>query len=355
MRMRVPAILLVTALVSATASLIFANLRAAEKGDQPVPVRVAIAAPAAHAGEIRATGTLLFKREMTLGFKVAGIVKSFTADSGDAVKQGDVLARLDATEVGARNRDSAATLANAEAALKRQQELFAKGFASQAAVDNAKAAADRARASQDATAWDAAKAELRAPADGVVLSRLAEPNEVVSAGKPILLFGDASGGLVLVTPVSDSQIPRIRGGDQAVIKFAGLPPINAVVARLAAKADQRTGAFDVELKLTEVASGLRSGLVGEARILPTVRDQMSMYVAIPAIALLEGRGDQAAVFVVDKTNKAQRRSVRVGGFVDDLVLIAEGLVAGERVVTAGAPYLRNGQAVTVVIEIPSAS
>ena len=354
MRMRVRTSLLLT-LASAAAGLMFAAPRAADLADKPVPVRIAVAAPATHAGEIRATGTLLFKREITLGFKVAGIVKSFNVDSGDAVKMGDVLARLDPTEVGARNRDSAATLANAEAALKRQEDLFAKGFASQAAVDNAKMAVDRARASQDATAFDAAKAELRAPADGVVLSRLAEPNEVVTPGKPILLFGDASGGLVLVTPVSDSQITRIRGGDSAVIKFAGLPPIKALVARLAAKADQRTGAFDVELKLTEVSSGLRSGLVGEARILPSIKDQISQYLAIPAIALLEGRGDQAAVFVVDKASKAQRRSVRIGGFLDDLVLIADGLQLGERVVTSGAPYLRNGQPVTIVIDTPTAS
>ena len=352
--MRIRATLLVLALAAAGGLMLVAP-RAADIADKPVPVRVAIAAPAAHAGEIRATGTLLFKREITLGFKVAGIVKSFSVDSGDAVKMGDVLARLDPTEVGARNRDSAATLENAEAALKRQQELFAKGFASQAAVDNAKMAVDRARASQDATAFDAAKAELRAPADGVVLSRLAEPNEVVTPGKPILLFGDASGGLVLVTPVSDTQITRIRGGDPAVIKFSGLPPIKALVARLAAKADQRTGAFDVELKLTEVSSGLRSGLVGEARILPSIRDQISQYLAIPAIALLEGRGDQAAVFVVDKASKAQRRSVRIGGFLDDLVLIADGLQLGERVVTSGAPYLRNGQPVTIVIDTPTAS
>jgi RND family efflux transporter MFP subunit len=170
----------------------------------------------------------------------------------------------------------------------------------------------------------------------------------VTPGKPILLFGDASGGLVLVTPVSDTQITRIRGGDAAQVTFAGLPPIKASVTRLAAKADQRTGSFDVELKLAEIKPGLRSGLVGDARIAPSVNDRNSTYLAIPAIALLEGRGDQAAVFIVDKANKAQRQSVRVGGFLDDMVLIAEGLKPGDRVVTSGAPYLRNGQAVVIV-------
>lgn len=337
------------------ALVLFGGTQAAPKAVPPVPVRVAIAAPTPSAGEIRATGTLLFKREITLGFKVAGIIKGFNVDSGDAVKAGDVLARLDPTEVGARSRDAQAQLDNAEANLKRTQELFDKGFASQARVDEAKAQVARARAARDSTAFDNAKAELKAPADGVVLSRLAEPSEVVAPGTPILLFGDASGGLVMVTPVSDTQITRIRGGDKAMIRFAGMAAMKAEVARLAAKADLRTGAFDIELRLSEVASGLRSGLVGEARIQPTVKDQLSTYVAIPAIALLEGRGDRAAVFIVDKTNRAQRRSVRVGGFVDDLVLIAEGLVRGDRVVTSGAPYLRNGQPVVIVADPPKQS
>jgi RND family efflux transporter MFP subunit len=344
-----------TTLVAAGAVALLAGLmapRAASPEPAPVPVRVAVAAPAPNAGEIRATGTLLFKREITLGFKVAGIVKSFNVDAGDAAKAGDLLARLDPTEVGARSRDAQAQLDNAEQNLKRTEDLFKKGFASQAKVDEARMQVERARAARDASAFDSAKAELRAPADGVVLARLAEPNEVAAPGAPILLFGDASGGLVLIAPVSDAQITRIRGGDSATVRFASLPPIKATVARLAAKADQRTGAFDVELKLADIAPGLRSGLVGEARIVPTVADRFSTYLAIPAIALLEGRGDQAAVFIVDKANKAQRRSVRVGGFLDHLVLIAEGLSRGERVVTSGAAYLRNGQPVTIVSDQP---
>jgi multidrug efflux pump subunit AcrA (membrane-fusion protein) len=53
------------------------------------------------------------------------------------------------------------------------------------------------------------------------------------------------------------------------------------------------------------------------------------------------------VFVVDDKGRAQRVSVRIGGFADGQVLIAEGITSGMRVVTSGAPYLRNGQAVTI--------
>lgn len=352
MRLHRSAIAAVALAATAAAALgtVFAPSQAAKTEMQAVPVRVAVAAPAARAGEIRATGTLVFKREITLSFKVSGIVKNFAVDSGDAVKAGTILAQLNPAEVGARDREAQATLDNATAALRRAKELQAKGFASQARVDDAMMAVSRARAARDASAFDTAKADLRAPADGIVLARLAEPNEVVSPGRPILTFGDASGGLVLIVPVSDSQITRLREGDQASIKFAGLKPAAASVTRLAAKADARTGAFDVELKLTEAPAGVRSGLVGEARIDPAVKDQVSTYLAIPALALLEGRGDTAGVFVVDVQGKAQRRSVRVAGFLDDLVLVAEGLKPGDRVVTSGAPYLRNGQLISIVTD-----
>jgi RND family efflux transporter MFP subunit len=340
----------VVAAAAVALSLVLAPSPAAKPEAQAVPVRVAVAASAARAGEIRATGTLVFKREMTLSFKVAGIVKTFHAESGDTVKAGAVLAQLNPTDVGARDREAQATLDNANAALRRAKELQAKGFASQARVDDAMMAVTRARAASDASAFDAAKADLRAPTDGVVLARLAEPNEVVSPGKPILTFGDASGGLVLIVPVSDSQITRLREGDAATITFSGLKPAFSTVTRLAGKADARTGAFDVELKLAEAPPGLRSGLVGEARIVPAIKDQASTYLAIPALALLEGRGDTAGVFIVDAQGKAQRRSIRVAGFLDDLVLVAEGLKPGEKVVTSGAPYLRNGQIVTIVAD-----
>jgi RND family efflux transporter MFP subunit len=337
--MRPSRILIAAGMVAALAAawgVAFAPSRAAKPQVQAVPVR--------------ATGTLVFKREMTLSFKAAGIVKNFAVDSGDAVKAGAVLAQLNPTEVGARDREAQATLENAEASLRRAKELQTKGFASQARVDDAMMAVTRARAARDASAFDAAKANLRAPADGVVLARLAEPNEVVAPGTPIVTFGDAGGGLVLIVPVSDAQITRLREGDAASIKFAGLAPVTATVARLAAKADARTGAFDVELKLAGTPAGVRSGLVGEARIEPAVKDRASSYLAIPALALLEGRGDTAGVFVVDAGNKAQRRSIRVAGFLDDLVLVAEGLKPGDKVVTSGAPYLRNGQPVTIVAD-----
>lgn len=313
----------------------------------PIPVRIAVAATSDSTSQIRGTGTLTYKREVPLAFKVQGILASFDVDSGDRVKKGQILARIDPTEVQSRGSDAGAQLSLAETQLKRVLQLQEKGFASQARVDDAKAAVERARAASSAASFDERKAVIVAPADGIILTRLAEPNQVVAPGNPVMLLGDESSGMVVKVPLADDAVARIRTEDTATIAFSGLKPVNATVSRIAAKADMRTGAYDVELKIVSTNPPLRSGMVGQARIKP--RDQVvaSGEVAVPALALLEGRGDQAAVFIVDDKGQAQRVSVRIAGFADDQVLIAEGLKPGMKVVTSGAPYLRNGQPVTI--------
>lgn len=315
--------------------------------DRPIPVEVAIAAASDSASQIRGTGPLSYKREIPLAFKVQGILASFDVDSGDHVRKGQVLARIDPTEVQSRGSDAEAQLQLAQTQLKRALQLQEKGFASQARVDDAKAAVERARAANASASFDERKAVIIAPADGIVLSRLAEPNQVVAPGSPVLLLGDVGSGLVVKVPLADDEVARIRQDDKATITFSGLKPVEASVSRIAAKSDPRTGAFDVELMITSTDQPLRSGMVGQARIAPGDNGIVVKSIAVPAMALLEGRGDAAAVFVVDDKNRAQRVSVRIGGFSDGQVLIAEGITSGMRVVTAGAPYLRNGQAVTI--------
>jgi multidrug efflux pump subunit AcrA (membrane-fusion protein) len=127
------------AIAAGAAAIAQVPLRAASATkDAAVPVRVAVAMPAARAGEIRVTGTLHFKREISLAFKVQGYMAAFEVESGDTVKKGQILARIDSTEVRSRGSDAQAQLDNATAEFKRTQELFEQGFASQARVDAAK-------------------------------------------------------------------------------------------------------------------------------------------------------------------------------------------------------------------------
>lgn len=318
--------------------------------DAPVPVRVAMANPSALAGRIEATGTAAYKREVALSFKTGGVVRSYQVDVGDPVRAGQLLVSADPTDTAGRRGEAEAAFAQAKANLDRAEQLAAKGFATEARLDDARASFKRAQAALNSARYDESRAALTAPSDGVVLIRHAEPGQQMAPGAPVITIGDANSGLIIVAPVSDRQIGRVQTGDNARIKFASLsgPPLQGRIARLGSKADRATGAFDVEIAIDAAPPGLRSGSVGAVSIEPSVVDASVEFLAIPAIALLEGRGDLAYVYVIRADEKAVRVAVTVARFLDADVLISQGLRRGDRVVTAGAAYLRNGQKVRIV-------
>lgn len=323
---------------------------AVRASETPVPVRIAVASPSASAGRVEAAGTLSYKHEVALSFKTGGVVKAYAVDVGDTVRAGQLLVSADLTDVAGRRGEAEAAFEQARANLNRAEQLAAKGFATEARLDDARAAFKRAQSALNSAKYDESRAALTSPSDGVVLVRHAEAGQQMAPGAPVITIGDARSGMIMLAPVSDRDAGRVQTGNLATVRVtsAAGAPMQGVVSRVGSKADRATGAFDVEIAIDAPPPGLRSGTVGRASITPSVSDASASFVAIPAIALLEGRGDLAYVYVIKPDNKAVRVAVTVARFLDADVLISQGLQRGDRVVTAGAAYLRNGQPVTVV-------
>lgn len=307
------------------------------ESEQPL-VAVVEAAPASAAGAVRASGLVGYRREPQLAFNAPGVIASIAVDSGDVVRRGQRLAVLRRTSVGANPNEAALARANAERDLVRTQELFDRGFVSEARLEAARLAVERA---SDTSV-------LTAPADGVVLRRAAEPAQSIAAGAPILVLGEAGSGLVVRAPVSSGEAARIRLGDAARVRVAvlGEAPLEARVTRVGAQSDAMTGAFEVEIEI-RAPQALRSGMVAEVEIAAAAAQNVSAALLVPPLALLDARADQGVVFVVDAENVARRRAVRTAGISQAGVLVVEGLAPGERVISAGAAYVRDGETVRI--------
>ena len=300
-------------------------------------VTVVQAQAATSAGVIRISGIVGYKREPVLSFSTPGIIASIDVDSGDVVRRGQRLATLRRTSVGANANEAALARANAERDLVRTQELFERGFVSQARLDDARLAVERAR---DSSA-------LAAPANGVVLRRSADPAQMVGAGTPVLIFGETASGLVVRAPIASGDAARIHIGDTATVSLSeSAVALAGRVSRVAAKSNDATGAFDVEVELS-APQGLRSGMVARVEIqtAAAAATPVATSLIVPTLSLLDARADQGVVFVVDAQGVAHRRSVRTAGVREDGVLVVEGLTPGERVVASGAAYVRDGEAV----------
>jgi len=319
-----------------------------EAETKAAPVRVATAGPADFLSEIAVVGRVEPDTAYVLAFKTGGVVSSLGVEEGDVVKKGDILAELDPRDVDAQLRQAQEAADKAARELARIRQLHTKGFASDAALQDAEAQAKATRASAQAARSNRGYASIVAPSDGVVLKRHIEANGVVAAGAPVLTLSDMTESFVLTVGLADRDALRVAPGDPAEVSFDAFPgqAFAASVSEIGADADPRTGTFQVELRIAAAAATLKSGLVGRASIRPA--RQVAANVAVPVDALLEGHGNEAFVFVVDpQTGIARRTRISVGRMSGGLVAVVAGLEAGQQVVIDGAGYLNDGERVAI--------
>jgi RND family efflux transporter MFP subunit len=345
------------ALIAALAALATAcggNAKAPEAeaaAERPV-VRTIVVGADATGGEVRASGTIGYQREPALSFRTPGVIERIVVDEGDRVRRGQRLAWVRPTEVAAGVAEADAALATARKNLERTETLFAKGFVSQARLDDAKLAVERAEAAAKTRDFSADTAVIFAPADGVILRRLAEPAQIAAAGQSIFLFGETGSGIVARAAFAPGLAARIRTGDaaEARVPDARAEPFAGKVLRMSGKSDAATGAFDVEIALSG-AQGLKSGQIAEISVAANGGKGAAIQrMTIPTLALIDARADQGAVFVIDEKGLARRRGVETGGLVGDSVVVLAGLKPGETIVAAGAAYVRDGEPVTVAAQ-----
>jgi RND family efflux transporter MFP subunit len=331
---RVSLVLLLPALLANAIGCSRADSAPAPLPDRRPLVEVVEVAPAIRPNAVRASGLVVYKRETELSFDAPGVIETLRVDEGDRVREGEVLGTLRRTSVGSNATEAALARETARRLLERTRKLHARGFASDAALEDAELAVERAN---EATL-------LVAPASGVVLRRLAEPAQMTHAGAPVLLLGEVESGVIVRASVPALAAARLTVGDPAEVRVAGQVETTGHVSRIAAKGDEITGAFEIEIRVDAPAQ-LRSGQVAAVQV--AAAGAAAVALQVPTLALLDARADQGVVFVVDGEGIARRRSVQTAGIEADSVVVVAGLAAGERVVAAGVAYVRDGESVEI--------
>lgn len=310
-----------------------------------VTIALATVAPADGVGSLSLTGTVRLKRETQLAFSTSGRIATIGVLEGQRVGVGQPLAALDPTGLNAATASARAEAARADADRARMQSLLAKGWVTRTRMEAADAAAAAARSRVTQTGFDARLGRLVAPAAGVVLRRSAEPGQMVAAGTPIVTIGELGSGYVLRLAVSDVDLARLRLGQRAEVLLPALSPtpMAATVGEIAARGDDRTGTFQVELRLAD-RPGLRSGLIGTASLGSAAA--VAGPVAVPASAVVGARADEGLVYVYrPASGTVVSRVVQLGAVGDRSVTVTGGLAPGEQVARTGVDRLRDGMKV----------
>jgi RND family efflux transporter MFP subunit len=182
--------------------------------------------------EISAVGTVRYRRETPLGFTTPGKVAVVRFEEGDFVKRGALLSALDATTVGADVSVSVAERDRARAEFDRVRSLYADGWITKARFEAADAAVKAAEARVRQAGFARSTAQLYAPSSGVVLQRNVQPGQVIAAGIPALVLGEADDGFVFRVPIVDRDASKLRVGMTAdiMIESAGDGPVSATIS-----------------------------------------------------------------------------------------------------------------------------
>jgi multidrug efflux system membrane fusion protein len=317
------------------------------KIEQPVLTLVAGAVIAdsgnVYSGEIRA------RHETQLGFRIGGKIIERLVDAGARVKPGQVLARLDPADSTLQASSAQAQFQLAEDEAKRYRELRDKNFVSQSALD-AKETALKAAAAQAGLAGNQTDyTSLRADHAGVIAATMAEVGQVVSAGQPVLRLAQ-DGEREVAIAIPETQFAKLKIGMPADVVLwseadkSGAAHFSGRLRELVPAADPASRTYAARVALSGAGARATLGMTAQVRFRNHAkRDQL----IVPLSAIFQ-QGDQAAVWIVAADHTVNLRPVTVSAYRDSGAVIASGLAAGERIVSAGVHKLNAGEKIRVI-------
>jgi RND family efflux transporter MFP subunit len=351
------------------------------------PIVEVVAAQKAGSGPtalLNASGYVTPRRRATIAAKITGRVIGVYFDEGVHVKEGQILAKLDDSDVKraldsaiadrnstqAQIADYQVQLKNAELLVHRSKELQAAGVQSQEILDNALTSADSLRAKIALTKEQVAASEarineaqqavdntvIRAPFEGIVVSKDAQVGEMVSpvsAGGGFTRTGIATivdmNSNEIEVDVNEAYIARVTPGMPVTAVLDAYPDwqIPSKVRTVIPTADRQKATVKVRISFLKLDPkilpdmGVKVTFLGDE---PKKQvGSIEPVASIPSVALRDENGSKT-VFLV-KDNKLERRAVKPGNTRGSDVEIFAGLIPGDMVVTKGPPDLRDGETI----------
>jgi len=354
-------------------------------GGGPVAVdsgAVASAFPSQAITALNATGRVSAQRKAAVSTKATGRLEFLGVQEGSTVKAGDILARIENKDVSA-TQDQAqanvraaranleqglAELRDAEGNYKRSEDLANKNFISSATLDTAKARFEKARAAVAslngaigvaeanlrATNVSVEQTLIRAPFDGVVLTKNANVGDIIT---PFSSAADSKGAVVnmadmatleVEADVSEISLSKISVSQPVEIQLDAFPELRLLgkVSRIVPTVDRSKATVLVKVEFVEKDKRVLPDMSAKVAFLSRELklEERKPVVAVQPAAIVK-RDGKDVVFLIDK-GAVKLTQVTVGEKIGDLVQVS-GVKPGDKVVLAPAEKLKDGAAVTI--------
>ena len=338
------------------------------------PERVTVITPSTQTIEetVAASGGMVSSRTVLVTMDPGGRVTSIHFEEQDRVRKGQLLARLDDSDLRGQltqNRGNLTlaegNLSSAEVNLNRFRRLYEKGFAARLDVENAqrqvelyKTQIEDRKAAISMLEAKRARTMIVSPINGVVTRKLAEEGGIV-AERDARSPGQASqstaiaelaelGSLEFQADVDQADIAKIRVGQTATVQIDAFPgrTFEATPREVAAASTPDPAnrvRYAVKLAVRSGKDVLQVGMTGSARFVIAKKAQA---LTVPVAVTLQ-QGDDESVFVV-KNGKASLTKIKTGLRGEDAVEVVSGVAPGDAVIDQGRAKLKDGRRVEIV-------
>lgn len=343
---------------------------AVPKAELAAPVSVAAAEVRDLEIAIPITGVLKARVEVDVSSKGMGRLGTVKVELGDTVKEGQLLASLEARDVALSIKQAEAQLASAKANKSQADldaarigKLSAEGVSTETELTSTQTRQTLAGSSLEAAEATLAlsreslrNATIKSPVAGVIVRRSAEIGQTVSPGAPLFTIHDTT-MMSLEAGIAERDLSRVRVGQSVAMTVEAYPGVvfEGKVKVIGRALDPQTRKVPLKIEFDNADGRLLSQMYARARLGVETHPSAML---IPEDALLDvdptsapssqpaGAGEAREVFVV-KGDVAERRRIQVGAIVDGVAEVLTGLAAGDQVVTSGQSLIKEGGKVRV--------
>lgn len=333
--------------------------KAAEKPVEPRAVQTQVVSYESQIPARSFVATVRPRVESDLGFRVGGKVAERLVQPGQRVRAGQVLARLDTTDLSLQREQAEAELSAARASLtqaeaedRRITQLRKDGWSTasnadkqRALVEEARGRLNRAERAVSLATNSLAYATLQADGDGIITATLVEPGQVLAQGAPAIRLA-RNDVHEAVAAIPEALVDRVKSANASVSLWSEPGKIyNATLRELSPSADAATRTYQARFTILNAPETLEFGLTATVTLTSTDNER---FARLPLSALFN-QGNGPSLFVVDAaTGALSLKPVEVAGYETRDVLIRNGVSAGDHVVTLGVQKIDVSQKVRII-------
>ncbi len=310
-----------------------------------IPVEVAIATRGSITRTIALSGVVEPIRRVGVNSQLSGALLSINVEEGKVVRQGDVLALLDARELQLQLTGANAALTAAKSTMDRAEKMRKAQIYTDIEYDRDRTALASAQSQRDQLEARLAYATVKSPLDGVVIEKRVEAGDVVGVQTRLFQIADVS-TLVVRVNVSELEVAGLSQGQSVDIAVDAMTGdlVRGRIRRIFPSADSATRLVPVEVELTGAnVRNVKPGYLARATFHSVARSNALL---IPESSVIGSAGAQ--VVMMYREGAAERRTVRTGMSYAGKVEIVDGLKDGDTVIVAGNNALRDGARVRIV-------